>query len=151
MGGNKYSNAVNQSTKNYRLGCTVCLKKNTNNSLINTSSSNKPWRDRNHLKNNVTNTKNEKSNTSCIIHRPSTNGCYCNHMEYLKNESFPRLICSKHFKTPDLIDVDHDWLHKIIEFRRENWFDCHSDSFIDALCVQNNNPFCKFFYILSKL
>jgi hypothetical protein len=150
MGENKYSSAVNQSIEKSRLGCSVCLKKNTNDTLINhiDISPNKPWRDRNHLKNNVSITKNEKCITLC---KPTINECYCNHMEQLKNEPFPRLICSKLLKTPNLINVDKKWLHEIIEFRRENWFDCHSDSFIDPMFVQNNKPFCKFIIIIFKL
>lgn len=147
MDGNKYSSAVYQSTKNIRFGCTVCPKKNKNDTLIN-SSSNKLWRDRNHLKNNVTNTINEKSKTSCTIRRPTVNECYCNSMERLKTESFPKLICSKHYKTPNLMDVNQDWLQEIIKFRHENWFDCHSDSFIDAMSVQNNNLICRFIFTL---
>lgn len=153
MGGNKYSSALNQRIEKSRLGCTVCVKKNANDTLVNhiehvEMSSNKPWLDRNHLKNKFTSTKNEKSTTP---YKPSVNECYCNHMEQLKNEPFPRLICSKLFKTPNLINVDKNWLHEIIEFRRENWFDCHSDSFIDTMHVQNNKAFCKFIIIIFKL
>lgn len=146
MGVNEYSNNVCKNTKERRIGCSVCPKKNINVKLADNSSSNKPCLNRKCLKSNVTSTKHkefEKSKiTPTVILKPIIKECYCNHMEKIKKETFPRLICSKYFKIPNLIDKD--WLHEIVEFRRENWFDCHSNSSIDANCVKNINPLCEY-------
>lgn len=132
-----------------RLGCTLCPKKNTDVKLVDNYSSNKPWLSIKCMKSNIINgkyKKNEKIEIKpTLISKPIIKECYCNHMEKIKKEIFPRLICSKHFKTANLIDIDKDWLHEIVEFRRENWFDCHSNLFSDTNCVQNINPLREYF------
>lgn len=148
MGVKEYSNNVCKNTKESRLGCSVCPKKNIDVKLVDNDSSNKPWFNRKCLKNDVINTKFkhfEKSEiTLTPIQKPLVKECYCYNMEKIKKGIFPRLICSKHFKTPNLIGIDKDWLHEIVDFRRENWFDCHSDLFFDANCIQNINPLCEY-------
>lgn len=149
MRGNKYSIAVGDNTKKSRLGCSVCLKNNTDTLIIN-SSSNKPWHGKKYLKNNIINTKYkecEKNKTIPVI-KSKINECYCDHMEEIKKEVSPRLICSKRFITPNLIHIDEDWLNEIKDFRRDNWFDCHSDSVIDLIGTQNVKSLCKFNILL---
>lgn len=149
----EYSNNVCKNTKKSRIGCSVCQKKNFDVKLVDNYSSNKPWLNRKCLISNITNTKFknvEKSEISPnLALKPLIKECYCNNMEKIKIEIFPRLICSKSFKTPNLIDVDKDWLHDIVEFRRENWFDCHTNLFFDANSLQNINPLCE--YILCGM
>lgn len=146
---NNYSIGLDKNTRSSRLGCSVCKKKVNNDTSIEHLSS-KPWIDKRNLK-NVSNEKLKNCEynklTPSIILRPSGNECYCNHMEQTRNVSFPRLICSKQFKTPHQTDVDKKWLHEIIEFRRQNWFDCHTESFINGNCVQNINPLSKYIII----
>lgn len=113
-----------------RIGCSVCSDKNT--TLIDDNSSNKLKLKTKNLGNNVTtNLKYNKCNKGEVIStlKPQVNECYCNNMEHIKKESSSKLICSKRFNTPN-IDIDEDWLNEMLEFRRENWFDCHSNSTI---------------------
>ncbi|XP_060869479.1 uncharacterized protein LOC132944250 isoform X2 [Metopolophium dirhodum] len=143
MGVIEYSTASDLNIKKSRLGCSVCKKKINNDKPIEHFSS-KPWIDQKHLKNKVSDKKIRKCEyikfSPCVTLSPKISECYCNRMEQTKNESFPKLICSKRFKTPHLTDVDEKWLNEIIEFRRQNWFDCHADSSIDGICVQNIIP-----------
>ncbi|XP_015374514.1 PREDICTED: uncharacterized protein LOC107169314 isoform X2 [Diuraphis noxia] len=137
-----YSTAPDLNTKKSRLGCSVCKKKIINDTPIENCSS-KPWIDKKHIKNSVpVKTKNceyiKLAPTDMLS--PKIRECYCNYMEQKKIESFPKLICSKRFKTPHLTDINEKWLHEIIEFRRLNWFDCHADSLIDEICDQNIIP-----------
>lgn len=141
-----YSTASDLNTNESRLGCSVCKKKiNYDNPIENFSS--KPRIDKKHIKNNVS----EKKSKNCeyiklaptVILSPKINECYCNHMKQTKNESYPKLICSKRFKTPHLTDVNEKWLIEMIEFRRLNWFDCHADSLIDGICDPNIIPLSK--------
>jgi len=146
MGVKEYSIYLDQNTKKKRLGCSVCKKKiNNDNSIENVSS--KPWIEKRYLKNNVLDKKLKNCELSNLsptkIPRHKIKECYCNHMEQVQIESFPRLICSKRFKTPHLTDIDEKWFNEIIEFRRQNWFDCHAESFIDSTYVQNINPLSK--------
>ncbi|KAE9531681.1 hypothetical protein AGLY_010887 [Aphis glycines] len=147
MGIQRFSIPMDKNRIKSRLGCSVCKKKINNDTSIKNSSS-KPWIDKRNLENNVFDKKcincNYNELTPTIKLKTKINECYCNHMEQLKNESFPKLICSKRFKTPHLTDVNETWLNEIIEFRRQNWFDCHADSFIDGFCVQNIIPLNSF-------
>lgn len=120
-----------------RIGCSVCKKKVPSDTLVR--------HDSKRLKNSTTKMKYKgcDQNKMTPVIKPKVNECYCNYMEQIKNESFPKILCSKHLKLPSLIDVDEDWLNEIIDFRRENWFDCHSDSFVGSFYIQNDNPFCK--------
>lgn len=143
MGVQGYSIASDLNTRKSRLGCSVCKKKINNDTQIEHFSS-KPWIDKKQIKNNVS----EKKLKNCeyiklaptVVLSPKISECYCNHMKQTKTESFPKLICSKRFTTPQLTDVDEKWLNEIIEFRRQNWFDCHADSFIDGISLQNVIP-----------
>lgn len=149
MGINKYSIAIGENTKKSRLGCSVCLKNNIDTLILN-SSSNKLRNGKKLIKNNITNTKYkeyEKNKMIPVIKSKMTE-CYCNHMEEIKKESLPKLICSKRFKTPNLISIDEDWLNEIKDFRRDNWFDCHSNSVIDLVSAQNIKPSCKYIILL---
>uniref|UniRef100_A0A2S2P872 Uncharacterized protein n=2 Tax=Schizaphis graminum TaxID=13262 RepID=A0A2S2P872_SCHGA len=123
-----------------RLGCSVCKKKVNNDTSIKNLSS-KPWIDKRNLKINVVDKKcincEYSKLTPTVTLNTKINECYCNHMEETKNETFPKLICSKRFKTPHLTDINEKWLNEIIEFRRQNWFDCHADLLNDGICVQN--------------
>lgn len=123
-----------------RLGCSVCYEKNT--TLIDNNLSNNLKLKKKKLVNNVTNNlKYNKCKKGEVIStlKPQVNECYCNHMEHINKESSPKLICSKRFNTPN-IDIDEDWLKEISEFRRENWFDCHSDLTI----FKKVNSICKY-------
>lgn len=139
----KYSIAVDKNKNHSRIGCTVCKNKITNDNLVLNSSSYKHWQESKHFKNSITKTKYEgcDKNKMTPVIKPKVNECYCNYMDQIKKELFPKIICSKRFKLPSLIDIDDDWLNEIIEFRRENWFDCHADSFVDAISIQNVNHF----------
>lgn len=141
----KYSLAVGKNKNNSRIGCTVCKKKNTDD-ILDLNFSNKQWHESKHLNNSTTKFKYKGCDQNKItpVIKSKINECYCTHMEQIKEESFPKIICSKRFKLPNLINIDEDWLKEIIDFRRENWFDCHSDSFVDTVCIKNDNPFCKF-------
>lgn len=140
MGVKGYSVVSDLNTKKSRLGCFVCKTK-INNYTSTEHFSSKPWIEKKHLKNKVTDKKCRKCEyiklSPSVTSSPKISECYCNHMEETKNESFPKLICSKRFKSPHLTDVDEKWLNEIIEFRRQNWFDCHADLSIDGICVQN--------------
>lgn len=139
MGNNEYSS-------HRRLGCSVCSKRNT--TLINNSSKNLRLEKKYLEKNVTTNLKYNKCEKSNIIStlKLKDNECYCHHMENIKKEALPKLICSKRIKTP-YIDIDKDWLNDILEFRRENWFDCHSDTTI----LKKVNRICKFAYFIHLL
>jgi len=135
----EYSIAVDKNKKNNRIGCSVCKNKNTNDTLVLNSSSYKHWQESKHFKNSTTKTKYkgcDKNKITPVI-KPKVNECYCNHMDQIKKEPLPKIICSKRFKLPSFIDIDEDWLNEIIEFRRENWFDCHADSFVDSILLNH--------------
>jgi len=135
-----YSTASDLNTKKSRLGCSVCKKKLNDDTQIKNFSP-KPGIDTKHINNNVS----EKKSKNCeyiklaptVKLSPKISECYCNHMKQTKDESFPKLICSKRFKTPHLTGVNEKWLVEMIEFRRQNWFDCHADSLIDGIYDQN--------------
>lgn len=143
---NKKYSAVGRSAKNNRLGCSVCPKKIDSENIILNSSSNNLYFERRCLKHN----EHEKSKlTSAFLSRAKVNECYCDQMEQIKT-SIPKLICSKYLKIPNLNHVNEDWLNEIIEFRHENWFDCHSDMFIDTTSIRNINSPCKYIIILVE-
>lgn len=150
----QYCALVDKNAKS-RLGCSVCSKKTSNDNSNVKSSFYKTNVENKVLEKNVTYKKHKEINgkskrTPDFIDKPKINECYCNHMEPIKKEPFPKLICSKRFKTLDLVDIDEDWLHEIKEFRRENWFDCHADSLININSVKNNRP-CKCVVFVVKL
>lgn len=141
MQNKEYSTAVGRSTKTNRLGCSVCPKKIDNENV--NSKSNNIWFERKRVKHNEC----EKSKiTTAFPSRAKVNECYCDQMEQIKTLS-PKLICSKYLKMPNLTHVDKDWLNEIMEFRRENWFDCHSDLFNDNISIKNINSGCKYIII----
>lgn len=141
MGINEYSVSINKNLKN-RLGCSVCSKTNSNNSLEVNSSTNK-LKFENKQKNSFKSVNCNKCKKTSVLLKPKVNECYCHYMEHIKKPCFPKLICSKQFQTPNLLTVDKNWLDEIKKFRQENWFDCHSDSFIDATFLQNINSLRK--------
>lgn len=155
MADKEYSNVIGEDKVKSRYGCSVCPKKVTNGVLIVNSSSNSNKQLLNKKKNGIndTNSKYKDNGKSKIItgikSRSKVDECYCNHMEEIKKKYFPKVLCSKRFKIP-ILDVNEDWLNEITEFRRENWFDCHSDSFTDAICLNNINPSSEHIYILTK-
>lgn len=131
---NNNSKNLRQSTKS-RLGCSVCLKKKYIDKLAR--------KQKHNYNNNMQLRTNEK--TPSVIPRPTFNECYCNYMQQMEKESFSKIVCSKSFKTPNLIDMDENWFNEIKEFRRDNWFDCHSDVFVDSKSVK---PLCKHILLL---
>lgn len=136
MGVEEYSVSTNKNIKS-RLGCSVCLKSNSNNSFRVNSSDNKLKFEKKQKNNLISVNYNKCKKTSSVLLKPRVNECYCHYMEHIKKPYFPKLICSKQFQAPNILNVDKDWLDEINKFRRENWFDCHSDSFIDAALLQN--------------
>lgn len=130
----------------HRLGCSVCPKKATTKYKLidDNSSTNKLRHQRKDLKKSVT-TKYNKSEKSEIVPtvRPKVNQCYCYNMEHIKREPPPKLLCSKRFENP-ITDNDETWLNEILEFRRENWFDCHSNTTFP----KNIYPICKYTYTI---
>lgn len=121
IGENKYKN---------RLGCSICLRKSTCDNLIINPSISKL-----HLANNYLES-NEKKNK-----KKKHNECYCKHMEQIKEKSIPKLLCSKRYSNINRNGKEEDWFNDVITFRRENWFDCHSNNVIDSTCI---NPLCKY-------
>lgn len=155
MGVKEYCNNECKNTKESRVGCSVCPKKDIDVKLVDNYSPNKPWLNRTFLKSNIINTKfknfEKREVLPTLILKPNIKECYCNNMEKIKKEICPRLICSKNFKSPNLIDIDKDWLHEIVEFRRENWFDCHSNLFFDANSLQNINLLREYLLYAIKI
>lgn len=143
MAVNENSDAVNKNTKS-RFGCSVCQKKNLKDSLFLNSWTNKLKLETKE-KANDSNTEYEKCKQLLI----QSKECYCNHMKQIQNKAIPRLICSKSYKTPNHIAVDNDWLNEMKEFRRENWFDCHSDSFFDTDFMTNINSLSKCIFVIN--
>jgi len=144
----EYFTTINKRTNVSRLGCSVCPLKNINDTLKVNSLSNQLMFKKKLTSYNKNHTNCDKSEITPTITRSKHNECYCNHMEHIKKKSYPKIVCSKRFKKPNLIDMDEDWLKEMMEFRRENWFDCHSDSFIDTTCIQHINHICKFIVLL---
>lgn len=147
----EYSNVTGLKKVKSRYGCSVCPKKVTNGTLIVNSSSINLLLNKKNVNHNDTNSKyldNDKSKIKAIISEPKVNDCYCNHMEEIKKKLFPKVLCSKRFKIP-VLDIDEDWLNEISKFRRENWFDCHSDTFTDAICLKNINSSSEYIFILT--
>lgn len=133
--------AVNKNTKS-RFGCSVCQKKNLEEPFFLNPCTNK-LKLETKKKANDSNTEYKKCKQVPI----QSKECYCNHMEQIQNKAIPRLICSKRHKTPNHIAIDNDWLNEMKEFRRENWFDCHSDSFVDTDFMKNINSLCKCIFL----
>lgn len=133
--------AVNKNSKS-RLGCSVCQKTNFKDVfLVNSFNKLKLG-----TKQKAIAMKFKKCESITSI--PSKE-CYCSRMEQIQDKVIPRLICSKRYKTPSNIAIDYDWLNEMKEFRRENWFDCHSDSFVDTEFVKSINSLCKFIIVIN--
>lgn len=123
-----------------RLGCSVCLTRNTSDHLVINSSINKLC-----LGNNENKKQQNKCDKCKIIPMNIDHECYCNRIKHVKKESIPKLICSKHYSNLNHNDKEKNWFNEIIEFRRENWFDCHSN-INNVTYLKDINPLCKYMY-----
>lgn len=138
---------LNKKNTRSRIGCTVCKKKNTNSTSNVSFLSHKKLAEKKKMKDDMSKNYNGITSDKNVIKteielKPKKNECYCNYMELMKRESYPKLVCSQRFKTPNLVGIDKDWLNEIKKFRHENWFDCHADSLTHEIYLKNIIPQC---------
>lgn len=130
------------SSDNIRLGCSVCskyTKSSTYRNHFSTSNSKK-------ISESTFDEKGIKFQK--IKRNPQKNTkiksqCYCTSMVINKTETQFKHICSKMCEHLKVSSTDDSWLNEMINFRRDNWFECHANPFFNDinLCKINEKLF----------
>ncbi|XP_050546613.1 uncharacterized protein LOC126908511 isoform X5 [Daktulosphaira vitifoliae] len=126
------------------LGCSVCSKytqssynRNPDSTFLHTS--------QNKFSNIIFDekeTKLKKIKNNLNQNSKFNSQCYCIYMPINKTKTQSKHICSKICEVSKISTTDDSWLNQIINFRRDNWFECHANFFFNDIDLNRVNKLC---------